>query len=41
LVSAGAVAKYSLRCQLQFAKASAATLPQQKMNESADVQQEE
>jgi hypothetical protein len=31
----------SATCQLQFAKASAATLPQQEMNESEDVQQEE
>jgi hypothetical protein len=28
----------SATCQLQFAKASAATLPQQEKNETADVQ---
>jgi hypothetical protein len=30
----------SATCQLQFAKASAATLPQQEKNETADVQRE-
>jgi len=39
LAWAGAVIFASAMCSLQFAKASAATLLQQEMNDSADVQQ--